>query len=92
MPSAVLDAPTSPQAVETHEGMTFQEAVQLLSREERFMATVNAMNTLLIEKGVYTSTELQRYYCQWAAAQQKKPKKDRPGWRAGFMLRKLFAS
>jgi hypothetical protein len=65
--------------------LTFNDAMRLLSREERFMATVQAMNTLLIQKGVYTTEELERYYCQWAEAQIQKPKRDRPGWRPRFL-------
>ena len=62
--------------------ITFREAMNFLSREERFMATVSAMNTLLIQKGVYTTEEMEAYYCQWAVAQLRKPKKHRPGWRS----------
>lgn len=62
--------------------MTFQEALKALSREERFMATVSAMNTLLIQKGVYTSEEFQSYYCQWAEAQERKNAKERTGQNA----------
>ena len=61
-------------------GITFQEAVDILSREERFMATVAAMNSLLIQKGVYTSEEFDSLFCGWALAQTEKPKDQRPGW------------
>jgi len=33
--------------------MSFEGALGSLSRDERFKATVYAMNTLLIQKGVY---------------------------------------
>ena len=33
--------------------MSFNEAINLLERDERFKATISAMNTLLIQKGVY---------------------------------------
>lgn len=59
--------------------MTFDDAIQSLSREERFMATVSAMNMLLIHKGVYTSPEFEACFCQWAEAETKK----RAGKRAG---------
>lgn len=58
---------------------SMQEAVKLLSREERFMATVAAMNTLLIEKGVYTQQEFDEIFCDWAQAQTSKPKRRRTG-------------
>ncbi|HEV3317285.1 MAG TPA: hypothetical protein VG488_09965 [Candidatus Angelobacter sp.] len=65
--------------------MTMPEAAKLLSREERFMATVAAMNTLLIEKGVYTQEEFDAIYIQWAVTQQSRPKKQRPGWRSRIL-------
>jgi hypothetical protein len=51
------------------------EAARLLSREERFMATVAAMNTLLIEKQIYTQQEFDAIFCDWAAAQVSKSRK-----------------
>lgn len=56
---------------------SMEEAVKLLSREERFMATVAAMNTLMIEKGIYTQREFDEIFCQWAQAQISKPKRQR---------------
>ena len=73
---SIVDSELDPNC----EGITFLQAMQMLSREERFMATVSAMNTLMIEKGIYTTEEIERYYCQWAIAQQLKPKRNRPGW------------
>lgn len=58
---------------------SMREAVKLLSREERFMATVAAMNTLLIEKGIYTQQEFDEIFCDWAQAQTSKPKRQRTG-------------
>ncbi len=49
------------------------------------MATVSAMNALLIEKQVYTTEELEAFYVQWAMNQQSKPKKLRPGWRSRIL-------
>ncbi len=60
---------------------TFDEVVELLSREERFMATVSAMNTLLIQKGVYSTEEFQDVFRTWALAQLDRPKSSRPGWK-----------
>jgi len=65
--------------------MTMSEAAKLLSREERFMATLSAMNALLVAKQVYTTEELETFYVQWAMNQQSKPKKERPGWRSRIL-------
>ncbi len=61
--------------------LSFDEALEVLSREERFMATVQAMNTLLIQKGVYTTEEFQELFRMWAQNQLDRAKKERPGWR-----------
>ncbi len=65
--------------------MTMSEAAKLLSREERFMATISAMNAVLIAKQVYTAEELEAFYVQWAINQQRKSKKERPGWRSRIL-------
>ena len=52
--------------------MSFKEAVREMSRDERFKATVSAMNTLLIQKGVYTQEEFEAYFCQWAEAKTRR--------------------
>ena len=46
--------------------MSFQEALEMLSRDERFKATVYAMNTLLIQKGVYGPEEFEQVFKEWA--------------------------
>jgi hypothetical protein len=61
--------------------LNFQDALKALSREERFMATVSAMNSLLISKGVYSSAEFEKIFVEWAAAQVRKPKSSRTGKR-----------
>lgn len=71
--------------------LTFPEAMELLSREERFMATVYAMNSLMIAKGYYTAEEHERLYCDWAAAQLNKPTSARTGWPTTFLSR-LFSN
>jgi len=45
--------------------MSFDELLQLASRDERFMATVYAMNTLLIHKGIYTKDEFETLFAEW---------------------------
>ena len=46
--------------------MSFDEAMAQLSRDERFKATIYAMNTLLIQKGVYTPEEFQQLFIEHA--------------------------
>jgi len=50
------------------------EYANKLSRQERFMATVYAMNTLLMEKQVYSKDEFAACFIEWA----KKEIKNRP--------------
>lgn len=52
--------------------MSFDEAIELASRDERFMATVYAMNTLLIHKGVYTQDEFEGLFAEWMQKEQNK--------------------
>ncbi len=44
----------------------FDEAMERLSREERFRATVYAMNTLLVQKGIYSPEEFEFQFRQFA--------------------------
>jgi hypothetical protein len=46
--------------------VSFEEAMNDLSRDERFRATVYAMNTLLVEKGIYSPEEFEFHFRQWA--------------------------
>jgi hypothetical protein len=55
--------------------MSFEDALKVASRDERFMATVYAMNTLLIQKGIYTTEEFESIFVQWVNKEQRK--KDR---------------
>jgi hypothetical protein len=61
--------------------LSFEQALDALSREERFMATVSAMSSLLIKKGIYSTAEFQEMFVEWAAAQMEKPSSARPGKR-----------
>ena len=45
--------------------MSFDEAISVASRDERFRATVYSMNTLLIEKGIYSREEFERLFAEW---------------------------
>lgn len=54
------------------EPMSFDNAIELASRNERFMATVYAMNTLLIRKGIYTQGEFEKLFVEWTNKEQRK--------------------
>ena len=56
--------------------MSFEEALAAASRDEGFMATVYAMNTLLIRKGVYTQEEFQSIFVEWVERELKRKKPD----------------
>lgn len=44
----------------------FEDAMNRLSRDERFRATVYAMNTLLVQKGIYSPQEFEFQFRQFA--------------------------
>jgi hypothetical protein len=46
--------------------ISFNEAMERLSREERFRSTVYAMNTLLVQKGIYSPEEFEFQFRQFA--------------------------
>lgn len=50
--------------------MSFEEALELLSRDERFKATVYAMYSLLIQRGICTRQEFERAFTEWAEKQR----------------------
>jgi hypothetical protein len=52
--------------------MSFEEAIELASRDERFMATVYAMNTLLIHKGIYSQKEFETLFVEWMKKERRK--------------------
>jgi hypothetical protein len=52
--------------------MSFEEALALASRDEGFKATVYAMNTLLIHKGIYTQEEFQGLFVEWVEKEQRR--------------------
>jgi hypothetical protein len=51
--------------------VSYEEALDHLSRDDRFKATVYAMNTLLIHRGIYTQLEFQQLFAEWASKQGK---------------------
>ena len=52
--------------------MSFEEALAAASRDEGFKATVYAMNTLLIHKGIYTQEEFQTLFVEWVKKEQRR--------------------
>ena len=52
--------------------MSFEEALNLATRDDGFKATVYAMNTLLIHKGVYTQEEFQKLFVEWVKKEQRR--------------------
>jgi hypothetical protein len=57
---------SSDRSAETRHQITFTEAMERLSRDDRFRATVSAMNTLLVQKGIYSPEEFEFQFCQFA--------------------------
>jgi hypothetical protein len=53
-------------AAQGRELISFDEAMEKLSREERFRATVYSMNTLLVQKGIYSPEEFEFQFRQFA--------------------------
>jgi len=56
--------------------MSFEEALAVASRDEGFKATVYAMNTLLIHKGIYTQEEFQVLFVEWVEKEQRRKASD----------------
>ena len=56
----------SAQTAQSKELIGFEEAMEKLSREDRFRATVYAMNTLLVQKGIYSPEEFEFQFRQFA--------------------------
>jgi hypothetical protein len=46
--------------------ISFDDAMERLSREERFRATIYSMNTLLVQKGIYSPEEFEFQFRQFA--------------------------
>jgi hypothetical protein len=59
--------PISRRAVPaSKELISFEEAMTRLARKDRFRATVYSMNTLLVQKGVYSPEEFEFHFRQFA--------------------------
>jgi hypothetical protein len=58
--------------MEDNEYMSFEDALAWASRDDGFKATVYAMNTLLIHKGIYTQEEFQALFVEWVEKEQRR--------------------
>jgi hypothetical protein len=70
----------------SEEKLTRQQAAELLTNEERGLAVAQAINRLLLDKGVYTHEEFDALYIRFVLNQQRRLKKQRPGLRSRIML------
>lgn len=52
--------------------MTYDEALEVVSRDDKFRATVYAMNTLLIHKGIYTRAEFEKLFVEWVGKELRR--------------------
>ena len=69
---ATVPSPDSHKDISRGRGLiSFEEAMEKLSRDDRFRATVYAMNTLLVQKGVYSPEEFEDQFRQFAQKQLK---------------------
>jgi hypothetical protein len=50
--------------------------MKVASRDERFMATVYAMNSLLIHKGVYSAEEFESVFVEWVQKEQRQKSRE----------------
>jgi hypothetical protein len=69
MATSSVDRSEGAIPLRTEELMSFEEAMEKLSREQRFRATVYAMNTLLVQKGIYSPEEFEFQFRQFAQKQ-----------------------
>ena len=53
--------------------ISFEAAMAKLSRGDRFRATVYSMNTLLVQKGIYSPEEFEMHFRQFAQKKIKQP-------------------
>jgi len=56
-------------AVNNKQLISFNKAMKRLERDDRFRATIYAMNTLLVQKGIYSPHEFEFQFRQFAQKQ-----------------------
>jgi hypothetical protein len=59
--------------------MNYDEAVELATRDEGFKATIYAINTLLIQKGIYTKQEYRQLFVEWVEKEERKKARKQNG-------------
>jgi hypothetical protein len=69
MATSSVDRSQETTAPRTKDLISFNEAMEKLSRHDRFHATVYAMNTLLVQKGIYSPEEFEFQFRQFAQKQ-----------------------
>ncbi len=52
--------------------MSFEDALNVASRDESFKATIYAMNTLLIHKGIYSKEEFEALFVEWITKEHRR--------------------
>lgn len=57
---------SGPSVAQSKDLISFEDAMERLSRDERFQATVYSMNTLLVQKGIYSPEEFEFQFRQFA--------------------------
>lgn len=57
--------------------MSFEEALSVATRDEAFKATIYAMNTLLIDKGIYTRGEFESLFVEWVDKEQRRSRRSK---------------
>jgi hypothetical protein len=62
--------------------LSYEKAMLLASRDEAFKATVYAMNTLLVHKGIYTQDEFQKCFVEWMEKEEAKKARARNSGRS----------
>lgn len=73
---ATMRVPPSGKNLPGGKGLiSYESALDILSRDEAFKATVSAMNTLLMAKGVYSGEEFEYQFRQAAERQIRKREK-----------------
>lgn len=56
--------------------MSYEEALSWASRDEAFKASLYAMNTLLIHKGIYSKEEFESLFVEWVAKEQRRRERE----------------
>jgi hypothetical protein len=56
--------------------VSFEEILLAAKRDERFMATIYAMNSLLLSKGIYTQEEFERLVTEWLSKEARKKSRE----------------